>query len=294
MAAAVGGGPMPGIDTELEPGAALGVQLMTGDFSMVAVGTVTHRDGDSIIAFGHPMMQLGDIDLPITTAYVHDIVPNLSSSMKLASPLAIHGRLLQDRAWSVGGTIGDPPELLPVSIRVTDGDRDIQKVYNVQVSQDEELTPDLALTAVMNAVMAAYKPFGEGTAQTSFTIETKEGHRISRSNVDYSAFAGPVASVMDFMDALGLIAFNPYEKVHLSSVEFETEINKRNTSAEIKRVYVDKPILERGSETDLHVFLKPFEGDPIEKTITLKIPADVTPGIVRVVVSGGTFSRYLG
>ena len=125
LQAAPGGGPMPGVDAELEPGAAIGVQLMSGDFDMTAVGTVTYRDGDSLIAFGHPLMQLGETDLPMTSAYIHDIVPGIQSSMKMASPLVVHGRLLQDRPWSVGGAIGEPPQMVPVSIRVRDGDRDV-------------------------------------------------------------------------------------------------------------------------------------------------------------------------
>jgi hypothetical protein len=293
LSVAPGGGPVPGVDTELEPGAALGVQLMTGDFDMTAVGTLTHREGDAVVAFGHPLMQLGETDLPLTTAYVHDVVPSLMSSMKMASPLVIHGRLLQDRCWSVGGTLGAPPEMVPVTVRVRDGDRGVDKVYRVQVAQNEELTPDLAMMAIINALTAAYKPFGEGTARTSFRIQTKEGHRISRSNMAYDAMAGPFAAIREFTDALGLVAFNTYQKVHLSSVEFETEVSSRNTRAEIKRVYADKPVLEPGDQTNLHVFLKPFDGELVEKTVTLRIPRDVT-GMIRVLVTGGDFFRYLG
>lgn len=293
LTVAPGGGQMQGIDADLMPGAALGVQLMTGDFDMTAVGTLTYRDGDSLIAFGHPMMQLGEVDLPLTTAYVHDIIPSLLSSMKMTSPLAIHGRLLEDRTWSVRGQVGRMPELVPVTIRVRDGDRGVEKTFHVQVAQHEELTPDLVMTAVVNAVEAVYKPFGEGTVRTSFTITTKNGQRVHRSDIAYDAMAAPAAAMGEFADALGLVAFNPYEKVRLSSIEFETEIQQRNSSAQIKRVYVDKPILKRGESTQLHVILKPFEGESVEKTITLKIPADTSPGIIRVVVAGGSMARYL-
>ncbi len=293
LTVAPGGGQMQGVDTDLAPGAAVGVQLMTGDFDMTAVGTVTYRDGDSVIAFGHPMMQLGDVDLPLTTAYVHDIIPSLLSSMKMTSPLAIHGRLLEDRTWSVGGQVGQMPELVPLTIRVRDGDRGVEKTFHVQVAQQEELTPDLVMTAVVNAVEAVYKPFGEGTVRTSFTITTKEGQRVHRSDIIYDPAAAPAAAMREFADALGIVAFNSYEKVHLSSIEFETEIQQRNNSAEIKRVYVDKPMLKRGESTDLHVILKPFEGELVEKRIKLKIPADTSPGIIRVVVSGGSTAQYL-
>ena len=161
------------------------------------------------------------------------------------------------------------------------------------MAQQESVTPELVMTALINALTAAYKPSGEGTASTSFVIETREGHRISRSNMAFSPVAGPIASIMEFTDALGLMAYNSYEKIHLSSVDFQTEINSRNTSAEIKRVYLEKPVIEPGQETTLHIFLKPFNAELVEKTIPIKVPTDVT-GVLRVVVSGGAVAQFLG
>ena len=38
----------------LTPGTSVSVQLVRGDYSIAASGTVTFRDGDRIYAFGHP------------------------------------------------------------------------------------------------------------------------------------------------------------------------------------------------------------------------------------------------
>ncbi len=43
----------------LQPGDAVGVALLTGDFELGATGTVTHVDGDRVYAFGHPLYNLG-------------------------------------------------------------------------------------------------------------------------------------------------------------------------------------------------------------------------------------------
>ena len=40
-------------------GTSLSVQLVRGDYSIAASGTVTFRDGDRIYAFGHPFLSLG-------------------------------------------------------------------------------------------------------------------------------------------------------------------------------------------------------------------------------------------
>jgi len=54
----------------LEPGSAVGVKLVRGDVEMAATGTVTWVEGDSVLAFGHPLFGLGSVDLPLTGARV--------------------------------------------------------------------------------------------------------------------------------------------------------------------------------------------------------------------------------
>src|SRR6266480_1160803 len=44
----------------LTPGASVSVQLVRGDYSVAASGTVTFRDGEHIYAFGHPFLGLGN------------------------------------------------------------------------------------------------------------------------------------------------------------------------------------------------------------------------------------------
>ena len=48
------------------PGSSISVQLVRGDYSFAAAGTVTMRDGDRIYAFGHPFLSLGSSDMPMT------------------------------------------------------------------------------------------------------------------------------------------------------------------------------------------------------------------------------------
>src|SRR6266404_9640455 len=50
----------------LTPGASVSVQLVRGDYSIAAYGTVTFRDGERIYAFGHPFLGLGGSDMPMT------------------------------------------------------------------------------------------------------------------------------------------------------------------------------------------------------------------------------------
>src|SRR5262245_29273152 len=67
-------------------GSSISVQLVRGDYSLAAAGTVTMRDGDHIYAFGHPFLSLGSSDMPMSECSVVTVVPNVNNSFKLAVP----------------------------------------------------------------------------------------------------------------------------------------------------------------------------------------------------------------
>src|SRR5215467_12624255 len=90
-------------------GSSISVQLVRGDYSLAAAGTVTMRDGDRIYAFGHPFLSLGASDMPMTEASVVTVVPNANNSFKLAVPGKMVGSISQDRASGIFGLLGQAP-----------------------------------------------------------------------------------------------------------------------------------------------------------------------------------------
>src|SRR4030095_553105 len=104
-----------------QPGSAVAVDLLRGDLHLAAIGTVTWRDGDRILIFGHPLFQSGDVRLPMSTANITNIVASDLSSFKLGSSGREVGVLTQDRRAAVAGRLGPPPRLLPLSLTVNNG-----------------------------------------------------------------------------------------------------------------------------------------------------------------------------
>jgi hypothetical protein len=87
----------------MPPGAAVSVLLTTGDFVTSACGTATTTIGQHVLAFGHPFITGGSVEFPMATAYIHQVLPSLSASFKLASPMRVVGSFLSDRPWSKAG-----------------------------------------------------------------------------------------------------------------------------------------------------------------------------------------------
>src|SRR5205823_3516205 len=90
----------------LVPGAAVGVGVVEGDLDLTAVGTVTYREGNEVLCFGHPLFGAGSVSLPLTTAYVHTILSSSLISNKMASAGDVVGALTEDRNYAIRGAMG--------------------------------------------------------------------------------------------------------------------------------------------------------------------------------------------
>ena len=89
----------------------IGVRLAGGDVNMTGLGTVTWLEGDRVHAWGHPFFQIGDVEMPLVSGYVHTIVPSSALSFKLGSGAEIVGTATGDRRSGIFGRLGVEPRL---------------------------------------------------------------------------------------------------------------------------------------------------------------------------------------
>ena len=99
-------------------------------------------EGTSVAAFGHPMLNIGEVYFPISTAEVHSFMPSLAQSFKLASPIEQKGTLVQDRQACIVGDSAGRAEMIPVTVRVS-GQGRAEQVFS-------DLAPRLALGVTLN------------------------------------------------------------------------------------------------------------------------------------------------
>jgi len=132
----------PGSGSKLEPGSSVNVELIRGDISWSANGTVTYVDGNKVYAFGHPNLTAGPTDVPMSAGYVISLLPNVQNSFKLAVPLDVVGAFQQDRSTGIAGTLGATSKMIPVSVMLTTSMNTVNK-YNFELAADRFLTPPL-------------------------------------------------------------------------------------------------------------------------------------------------------
>lgn len=272
-------------ETTLTPGTSLSVQLVRGDYSIAASGTVTFRDGDRIYAFGHPFLSLGAADMPMTESSVVTVVPTVNSSFKLSVPGQMMGAISQDRAAGVFGRLGKAPKMIPVKINLHTS-RDRTETYSYEVANDSFLTPLLLNITVFNTISSSERVLGESTISIKGAIKLKGQdsinleRRFSASNSAIQAagsVAGPISSLLG----------SGFEDVEIDAVTLDISSTDTKYTGTLERIAVDRNEVRRGEQIEIHAYVRTETGKQFVQRIPVQIPDDATPGQLLVFVGDG-------
>ena len=274
---------------ELEPGSAVGIQFVRGDVNWTAIGTVTYRDGDRLVAFGHPLFNAGAIDMPMVAAYVHAVMPLQSMSFKYASGGELLGTIKEDRNRAVAGIVGPGPPMVPltVNLRTNGGER----LFEFETVSNRPYTALFSGLAFGGAVSSAVKASGPATVDMSVRIDTGEEiveYRDVFHTTEPAMRCGGELSLL-----LSFIAENAFEERELRGVELDVTVREGDLWTAISRVDADKKVYRPGDDVTLRLFMRPRRGDPFERELSLRIPDSVAPGALTVRV-GDAMSFHLG
>src|SRR5438093_5769356 len=105
----------------LEPGSAVSAILVRGDMDIAATCTVTYIDAQHLLACGHPLLQFGMINLPMTKAQVLATLPSPLNAFKIVNATETVGSFVQDRHTGILGEFGKKPEMIPVTLTIHGG-----------------------------------------------------------------------------------------------------------------------------------------------------------------------------
>ena len=280
--------PTTGEMASLVPGAAVGVSLVQGDVDMTAIGTLTYRDGNKVIAFGHPFTGIGPIDAAMTTATITDLFPSVQDSTKLGAPVQTVGRVFQDRPFSVGGVIGSMPQMIPVTVNINDESDNRQRTYAMRVINHPLLTGPLINQVVSESILEVHGTPGDAVAYVTMDVDAEQLGHIVRHNVFYDALSINQSAISDLDSLLGTLSANPFYPLAVKSVSMKIDIRSSHDTAQIDHIYVPKEKYQPGDIVQVGVVLKPYKQDPFVKTISITIPMSTPDGSLALNVHGGS------
>ena len=275
------------------PGDAFGAVLLEGDFSVAATGTVTHVSDGHVYGFGHPFLDLGEINFPMAQTEVVAIMPSLARSFKFANTGQIVGALQQDRAAGILGTMGADADLIPVELTLDDAKG--AKTYKFRSVRNSLLFPLLVAMATDSVVTGAQRSAGERTLLLDFEINM-EGYKPIRIRDGWAGTQARQSIPVYLALVSSYLMSNEFRDAEIESMKIRLRHDDDLKIAKLLEASIEQPadgIISPGDTVRLRAVLKPYRGDAFVETFEVTIPASQKPGNANLFVGSGSVANQL-
>jgi hypothetical protein len=268
----------------LAPGDAVSVALSTGDISLAGTGTVSRVEGSKIVAFGHPMLGMGEVQMPMCSAEVVAILPSTMESIKIANVGPVIGCISEDRLSAISGMLGAGPEMTDVEVVADRGAA--ARTIRFQVVRDKRIAPMVMLTGIVEAVFGSneYVP-GEGF-RIATNISFSPTQQISRESV-YAGPQGFSAGLFEFLIGLSSELQNPFEKAVAKKVEFRIERLESNPAVTVEQFQLSRVVARAGESIQASLGWRSFQGAEGNAVVEIPIDPSWTGRTLEIVVAPG-------
>src|ERR1700687_655862 len=136
----------------IEAGSAVSAVLVRGDMDIAATCTVTYVDPQRLLACGHPLLQFGEVDLPMTKATVLATLPSPLNAFKIVNTTETVGAFVQDRQNGIMGVPGQASKMIPVTVAMHSGPGPATKEFHYEILNNARLSPLAMMATVFNAL----------------------------------------------------------------------------------------------------------------------------------------------
>ena len=282
--------------TEFQMGASISVQLIRGDMSAAATGTVSYVDGPSVLAFGHPLFQSGEFYAPVASATVQTVIASAQFPFVIATPQRELGSLVQDRQSTIMADTRLKSRMIPLDIYITRkpiGGPGDKVEFHVEIIDDKFLTPAMAGSAAMNA-MSHYLPDRDHvTAKVDSLVELEGKGAGELRFTDYLYADDGAASVIGGvrgLRVLGALSFNPFTPAKATRIRLDIDLSFAADFGEIKELRMRRTELQVGRNS-VDVVMNTAGGVEVVESVPFDVPASMAGAVVQLEISSGDNAR---
>ena len=267
-----------------EAGSAVSAQLIRGDLSLAATGTLTWRDENRILAFGHPFLQFGPVDFPMTAADIVTVLPNVERSFKISNSTAFIGSIKADQSNGIYGLVGSEPRMIPLEIGLSlPGNR--KESFHYEMVRHKLLTPVLGALSLINSIQSVGNSGSEQTFDLDARIEVRGREPVVIQNM-YAGSQGSGMVTRDLQTVLQYLYSNFYGPADIGDMRLSLEVKDGFPNALIREVYLDRSSVYPGDTLQIDVLLDPFNGPRFKVPFKVVIPQDETENNLFILVGG--------
>ena len=270
----------------LEPGDAVAGLLVWGDVQLAATGTVTWRDGEKILAFGHPFMGTGRAEIPFAPAEIAWTVPSLLSSFKISNVGVPAGTMTQDRLTAVSGAIGPVPAGLPVALAIRRTD-ETAVTRSFSVAKDPLIAPQLVDLALRIALGQELGRERLEVLRARGTIALADGRRLPFEAVGPGVMSGDEQAIGGELGRrLAALMRPPMALPAVSGIELAVSSVDPEGLYKLTRALPDRLVARPGETLRVALDLDGPRGSQRRETLALRVPETALPG--RYVLLAGS------
>ena len=275
----------------IEPGSAVSAVLVRGDMDIAATCTVTYIDPERLLACGHPLMQFGRVDLPMTKANVVATLPSPLNAFKIVNTTESVGSFVQDRHNGILGQMGKEPKMIPVTVTIHGGPatRDTRE-FHYEILNNARLSPVAMMATVFNALHGTNEYGDDITYRMNGALSVKGYPDVTLRNMFAPMDNGQPAAALaaaTIGDRFGRIYDNPYDAPEIQGVNLNFDLVYERRSARLEASRTDSTEARPGDEIMVETVLRPYRGERIVRQIPIHIPTSASKGMLRILVSDG-------
>jgi SpoIVB peptidase S55 len=269
------------------PGSAVSAVLVRGDMNIAATCTVTYIDANRLLACGHPLMQFGMVDLPMTKATVLATLPSPLNAFKIVNATETVGAFVQDRHTGILGEFGKKPEMIPVTLTIHGGPS--EKSFHYEVLNNARLSPIAMATTVYNALRGVNEYGDEASYSMKGSISVEGFPEVKLQDMFSSGEGQQPAAMLaasSIADRFGRIFDNPYSTPAISGLNLDFELTSARRWARLESARTDVNEARPGDDINVEVLLRPYRGEAVIQRIPIHVPSSAQ-GTLHILVSDG-------
>jgi hypothetical protein len=280
----------------IEAGSAVSAVLVRGDMDIAATCTVTYVDPQRLLACGHPLLQFGEVDMPMTKATVLATLASPMNAFKIVNTTETVGAFVQDRQNGIMGVPGRESKMIPVTVAMhSAGDTagvhgTTTKEFHYEILNNARLSPVAMMATVFNALHGTNEYGEDITYRMNGVLSVKGYPDVTLRNMFAPQDNGQPAAAMaaaTIGDRFARIYSNPYDVPDVEGVKLDFDLVRERRSARLEAARTDMTEARPGDQIMVETVIRPYRGERLVRQIPIRIPTSTSKGTLRILVSDG-------
>ena len=276
----------------IEAGSAVSAVLVRGDMDIAATCTVTYVDPERLLACGHPLLQFGEVDLPMTKATVLATLPSPLNAFKIVNTTETVGAFVQDRQNGIMGVPGRESKMIPVTVAMHSvGERGTAtKEFHYEILNNARLSPLAMMATVFNALHGTNQYGEDITYRMNGVLSVKGYPEVTLRNMFAPQDNGQPAAALaaaSIGERFGRIYSNPFDAPDVQGVRLDFDLVRERRSARLEAARTDMTEARPGDQIMVETVIRPYRGERLVRQIPIRIPTSTARGTLRILVSDG-------